>query len=103
MKEKEEQIEKVSYILTSVRVAFRRFNDGKIDIEELDTRLRVATHELVKTAVWSKEEALSFISEYIEDQIERYKEGETYLLSFTSSGSLLQQYEMMYDSLIEEL
>ena len=102
MATKAEQIERMAQILGTVRSNFKMLNEDRMDVEELEARLKVASFEMVEIGVWEKDMVVStFIPDYIESQVAKYKQGETYLLSYYSSGSLLQQFEMAYDYLTE--
>lgn len=88
--------------LTEARRLFARFQEGEISLKEFKSRLIVLSYDIAEIGVWDRKMVEEFfVPGYIDNQFERFSEGAEYLLSTTSSGSLLQQFEMAYEDLME--
>lgn len=60
-----------------------RFHDGKLTLEQLEAELlAINPHD-------ENEMEHGFYAEFIDDNIQQYRRGDTYVLSLTSSGSIL--------------
>lgn len=72
---------------------FRKHEKGEICLKEFKHRLIVLAYDWEDKGIIEQVEQI-LIPEYIEPQFEAYQNGDKYLLSTTSSGSLLQQFYM---------
>lgn len=78
-----------------VRQLFEQHEKGEISLDVFKHKLIALAYEWADKGIWEKESVENvFIPDYIEPQFEAYRNGQTYLLSTTSSGSLLQQFYM---------
>lgn len=81
--------------LIKARELFNQFNQSEISLSEFKDQLIKLTYDITDAGIWEKGHCEEFfIPDYIEAQFESYQNGQKYLLSRHSSGSLLQQFEM---------